>query len=201
MIKQAQRVLDFWFGPLENKFSIPEDKSDMWFRNGKAYDEIIRAEFLKLHTQASNGELSEWRHYPKSLLALIILLDQFSRHLYRGHKRAYAQDADCLYYVSKGITSSLDRDLYFIERKFFYMPLMHAEDIAAQELSVKMYTRLCDEAPPELKQMYARTLSFAKSHHHVIDKFGRFPELNQILGRTSTAQETAFLKTGKYRFL
>ena len=70
-----------------------------------------------------------------------------------------------------------------------------------QELSIKMYTRLCDEAPPELKQMFASTLSFAKSHHHVIAKFGRFPELNEILERSSTAQELAFLKTGKYRFL
>lgn len=201
MIKQAQRILDFWFGPLENKYSIPKDKADMWFRNGKAYDEIIRAEFSTLHAQACRGELVEWTNYPKSLLALIILLDQFSRHIYREQKKAFSQDKDCLFYVSKGITSNLDRDLFFIERKFFYMPLMHAEDVAAQELGMKMYTRLCDEVPPDLKEMFARTLSFAKSHHHVIAKFGRFPELNAILGRTSTGEELAFLKTGKYRFL
>ena len=134
----------------------------MWFRNGKAYDEIIRAEFSQLHAQASKGELTEWTNYPKSLLALIILLDQFSRHIYRGQKQAYAQDQACLFYVSKGITSGLDRDLYFIERKFFYMPLMHAEDIAAQELSVKMYTKLCDQVPRELKQTFASTLSFCQ---------------------------------------
>ena len=173
----------------------------MWFRNGEAYDEIIRAEFLQLHTQASNGDLVEWTNYPKSLLALVILLDQFSRHIYRGQQKAFAQDEDCLFYVSKGITSGLDRDLYFIERKFFYMPLMHAEDIAAQELSIKMYTRLCDEAPPHLKEMFTTTLSFAKTHHYVISNFGRFPELNEVLGRANSPEERAFLASGKYRFL
>lgn len=180
---------------------MPEDKADMWFRNGKAYDQIIRTEFLPLHQKASKGLLREWTNYPKSLLALILLVDQFSRHIYRNQAKAFTYDNDCLYYVSKGITSGLDRDLYFIERKFFYMPLMHAEDIAAQELSLKMFTKLCDEAPQESKPIYANTLSFAKSHHHVISKFGRFPELNEILGRDSTAEELAFLETGKYRFL
>ena len=173
----------------------------MWFRNGKAFDEIIQSEFLQLHQQACNQELNEWLNYPKSLLALIILLDQFSRHLYRDQAKAFTQDSICRDYVEKGISDGLDHELYLIERKFFYMPLMHAEDIAAQELSIKMFTKLCDEAPRALKEMFASSLSFAKSHHHVVSQFGRFPELNEILDRESTPEEIAFLKTGKYRFL
>ena len=173
----------------------------MWFRNGEAYDEIIRSEFLQLHSDASNGILKEWKNYPNSLLALIILLDQFSRHIYRHQAQAFSQDKMCLEYVTNGIASGLDRELFFIERKFFYMPLTHAEDIVAQELGIKMFTRLCDEVPSELKKTFASSLGFAKGHHHVIAKFGRFPELNSILGRESTEEEIKFLDTGKYRFL
>ena len=201
MIKQAQVVLDFWFGTLENKFHVPAEKADMWFRNGSAYDEIIRSEFLGLHNKACNEELSEWLDFPKSLLALILLLDQFSRHLYRNQAKAYAQDKQCLNYVQKGIREGFDQELYLVERKFFYMPLMHAEDINLQKLSVKMFTNLLNDAPLKLKQSFKSALSFAQSHHFVISKFGRFPELNAILDRENTAEEIAFLKTGKYRFL
>ena len=173
----------------------------MWFRNGAAYDEIIRTEFLTLHDKASDGQLKEWVNYPKSLLALILLLDQFSRHIYRNQSRAFAQDAFCMDCVMTGIANNLDQNLYFIERKFFYMPLMHAEDLAAQNLAIKKYTILCEEVPRNLKETFAKTLSFAKSHHYVISQFGRFPELNEILGRQSSIEEIAFLKSGKYRFL
>ena len=201
MIKQAQVVLDFWFGTLENKYHIPEEKTDMWFRNGSAYDEIIRAEFLEVHKKACNEELPEWLNFPKSILALILLLDQFSRHLYRNQAKAFAQDEQCLRLVQKGIREGFDRDLYLVERQFFYMPLMHAEDIHLQKLSIKMFSNLLNDAPMKLKQSFKSTLSFAESHHHVITQFGRFPELNKILGRENTTEEIAFLNTGKYRFL
>ena len=201
MIKQAENVLNFWFGPLKNKYDLPVGKEEMWFRNGKAYDEIVRAEFLTLHGKASDGQLKEWVNYPRSLLALIILLDQFSRHIYRNQARAFAQDTACLEYVMSGIANGLDKDLYFIERNFFYMPLMHAEDLAAQDLSIRKFTDLCEEVPKKLKEKFSTTLSFARSHRFVISQFGRFPELNDIMGRQSTPEETAFLETGKYRFL
>ena len=201
MIKQAQRVLDFWFGPLENKNTIPKNKNELWFRNGRAYDEIIRADFLDLHTRACNKELDEWENAPHSLLALIIILDQFSRHIYRDTAQAFAQDRACLHLVNHGLCANMDKELYYIERKFFYMPLMHAEDIRTQELSVTMFQRLLADVPHEVKEVFASTLSFANSHHHVIEQFGRFPELNEILGRESTPEEIAFLESGKYRFL
>ena len=173
----------------------------MWFKHGADYDDIIRADFLSIHQQAYSHQLNEWRNYPKSMLALIIVLDQFSRHLYRNTARAFAQDSMAIECVREGIKSKLDQDLYYVERKFFYMPLMHAEDAMIQKLSVQMFTQLRDEVPNRLKDTYTNTLSFAESHQYVISKFGRFPELNDILGRESTKEEVEFLETGKYRFL
>jgi len=201
MQPEAQRVLNFWFGSLNNETDFPQDKSSMWFVNGADYDDSIRSQFLKLHNQACNGELNEWCKNPKSLLALVIVLDQFSRHIYRSNKKSFEQDDKTVSIVKRGIENNMDKDLYFIERKFLYMPLMHAEDIVIQDFGVEMFTRLRDDVPPELKEMYTKSLSFAQSHYYVISKFGRFPELNGILGRDSTQEERDFLATGKYRFL
>ena len=198
---KAQEVLQFWFGILQDPVDIPYDKSSMWFVNGKEYDDAIREQFGGLHQQATEGELDHWQQDSKSLLALIILLDQFSRHIYRETAQAFAQDSKCIQIVQSGIDASLDQSLFFIERQFFYMPLMHAEDVEIQNLSVSIFTKLRDEAPEELKNFYTKILSFAKSHQYVIEKFGRFPELNKILSRTNTREEEEFLSTGKYRFL
>ena len=199
--KLVHNVLHFWFGELSHPDLIPHDKAAMWFVNGKDYDELISERFGHLHQQAVDGELDEWQHESKSLLALIIILDQFSRHIYRETAQAFAQDAKCLALVKSGIERGLDQPLYLIERKFFYMPLMHAEDLKIQNQSVKMFTRLSDDAPAELKEYYEKALSFAMSHHYVIEKFGRFPELNSILGRTTSREEAEFLATGKFQFL
>ncbi|MEM8844620.1 MAG: DUF924 family protein [Pseudomonadota bacterium] len=198
---QACSVLDFWFGPLKNAIDIPHDKSSMWFVNGKDYDGIIRETFGELYIKACNGELDGWQQDSKTLLALVILLDQFSRHIHRETAQAFAQDVRAIQFVQSGIQAGFDNDLFFIERKFFYMPLMHAENIEIQNLSVAMFTKLRDQVPADLKDFYTKTLSFAESHQYVIEKFGRFPELNFILNRTSTPEEEEFLATGKYKFL
>jgi uncharacterized protein (DUF924 family) len=201
LFADAQRVLDFWFGSLENETDYPQDKSSMWFVNGADYDDLICAQFLALHNQACSGDLDHWCQAPKSLLALVILLDQFSRHIYRNQKKSFAQDDKAVLMVKQGIEDNLDKGLYFIERKFLYMPLMHAEDITTQDLAVEIFTMLRDDVPSELKQTYSKSLSFAQNHHYVIARFGRFPELNEILGRDSTREESDFLATGEYRFL
>ena len=194
-------VLHFWFGDLSHPTAIPDQKTSMWFANGKDYDGEIQKRFGRLHQKACQGELDHWQYESKSLLALIIILDQFSRHIYRETAQAFEQDPKCITLVVTGIENGLDQSLYLIERKFFYMPLMHAEELKLQDLSVNMFSQLRDLAPAELKEFYARTLSFADSHRFVINKFGRFPELNTILGRTTTDDEEEFLKTGKYQFL
>jgi len=200
-LPEAQRVLNFWFGSLENEIDLPQDKSSMWFVNGANYDEVIREQFLQLHNQACNGQLNDWQDSPTSLLALIILLNQFSRHIYRNLEESFAQDERAIKLVKKGIDAGYDQSLYFVERQFFYMPLMHSENLDTQNLSVNIFAKLADVVPEELKQSYASTLSFAESHRFVISKFGRFPELNEILGRDNTILEQEFLESGEYRFL
>ena len=173
----------------------------MWFANGADYDDEIREKFLNLHNQVFNGQLETWRNNSYSLLALIILLDQFSRYICRNTAQAFAQDEKVVRIVKQGIETGWYQKLYFIQRKFFYMPLMQAENIETQELSVTMFARLHDEVPDELKELFSKSLSFAESHYYVISKFGRFPELNEILDRQSSPSEIEFLKRGKYRFL
>lgn len=201
MILKAQKILDFWFGTLADKNYFPQDKATMWFGNGADYDEVIRAEFLSLHNQACNDQLNDWQYSPKTMLALIILLDQFSRHIYRNNANTFAQDEKTVCLVKEGIREGLDKNLYFVERQFFYMPLMHAENLDTQELGIRMFAKLRDDVPEELKEMYTKTLSFAEGHYYVISKFGRFPELNEMLSRESNEQEIEFLSSGKYRFL
>ena len=173
----------------------------MWFGNGAAYDDEIIDKFSLLHQQACDNRLEDWQSQPGSLLALIIILDQFSRHIYRGTARSFSQDKQATQLVKQGIARGFDQSLFYIQRKFFYMPLMHAEDLETQDLSVSMFASLLDEVPEDLKDAYAKSLSFADSHRFVIEKFGRFPELNEMLARKSSKQELDFLATGKYRFL
>ncbi len=200
-MQEAQNILDFWFGLLTRKTDIPADKASMWFVNGADYDHVIREKFLSLHNQAQNGQLAHWQNSAKNLLALIILLDQFSRHIYRSSAQSFAQDEQAIYLVKEGIDAGYDRKLFFVERQFFYMPIMHAEDIGIQDISVKMFTDLKNEVPSELRETYTKILSFAESHRFVISKFGRFPELNEILNRKSSESEIEFLNMGEYRFL
>jgi len=199
--QEVQNILDFWFGNLQSLTDYHQDKTSMWFGDGAAYDELIKEKFHSLHKQACRGDLRGWELEAHSMLALIILFDQFSRHIYRNQARSFIQDKQAIMLVQQGIEKSFDKELFFIQRKFFYMPLMHAEDIGIQTLSIKMFTQLCNDVPTELQDMYAKSLSFAQSHYYVIEKFGRFPELNEILGRASTCEELDFLATGKYQFL
>lgn len=198
---EYKEVLRFWFGELSSPTDTPKNKRDLWFRNGQAYDEQIRQQFGQLHQSAIAGDLDHWAESPRGCLALIILLDQFSRHIFRNTAAAFAQDAQAQSVVREALKNDFDRELYFFERVFFYIPLEHAEDIDLQNESVALYQSLYDEAPKELKSTFATFLSFAQSHRTVIEKFGRFPELNKILERESTPEEIEFLATGKYQFL
>lgn len=201
MAAHYQAVLDFWFGSLTSEYAAAPEKLSMWFRDGAQYDDTIREKFSELHANACAGQLDIWQNEAKSCLALVILLDQFSRHLYRNQAQAFSNDAKAIGIVKNSIAEQVDQQLFLIERKFLYMPLMHAEDLAIQDLSTTMFSQLVDEAPIEYKESFRNTLSFAESHRYVIEKFGRFPELNSILGRTNTTAESEFLATGKYQFL
>jgi len=201
MSNRIEDILQFWFGSFPTPYTADVTKSDMWFKNGAAYDSEIFISFGADYDKAINGELDYWRDSYRGRLALIIMLDQFSRHIHRGSAESFTQDEKAQLLCVDGIAAGDDAKCHAIERSFFYLPLEHAEDIEKQNLCVRAYEQLVQDVPEEYKKSFEMTLSFAKSHHFVIEKFGRFPELNEMLDRQSTAEELAFIASGKYSFL
>ncbi len=194
-------LLDFWFGPLTGPEAFNRDRYDLWFQNGRAYDETIRDRFGDLWRRAEAGALDDWAETPQGRLALILLLDQAPRHIHRGTAAAFAQDRRAQALTLEGMARGHDRELWPIQRLFFYLPLEHAEDLALQEQSVAAFSQLRDEAPTALKEDCEGFLDYARRHREVIARFGRFPDLNVILGRDSTPEELAFLKEPGSSFL
>ena len=201
MSNRIEDILEFWFGAFPTPYTADASKADMWFKNGSAYDSEIFITFGLDYEKAISGELDHWVDSHRGRMALIILLDQFSRHIHRGTALAFAQDEKAQALCIDGIGAGDDAKLHSIERSFFYLPLEHAEDLEKQDLSVRAYEQLVQDVPEPYRKGFEVTLSFAKSHHHVIEKFGRFPELNEILDRQSTEEERVFIASGKYSFL
>ena len=175
-------VLDFWFGQPRGP-SRPE-----WFRKDAAFDEEVRARFGALHAASARRELEAWRLSPEPMLALVIVLDQFSRNLHRDDARAFAQDAHALECAREAVGRGDDLALLPVGRQFLYLPLEHSEDLADQEACVELMRSL--EAFEETRGL----TEWAVRHRDVIRRFGRFPHRNAALGRTSTPEEVEFLK-------
>jgi uncharacterized protein (DUF924 family) len=171
-----QAVLKFWFQ------EIPPQN---WWRKDTDFDTVIRDRFCALHGAALLGECWEWRKQPHGRLAEIIVLDQFPRNMYRDTPRAFASDAMALALAQEAIASGHDTALAPLERAFLYMPFQHSESRIVQAESVRLFEAL---GVPE-------QYDFALQHKAIIDQFGRFPHRNEILGRQSTVEEEAFLKT------
>lgn len=168
-----QHVLDFWF-------SQPEH----WFAKSDAFDDAIRAQFAALWQQAAQGELSAWRDTLHGRLAEIIVLDQFSRNLHRGSPLAFAQDGMAVVLTQEALRHSGFADLNMRERQFMLLPLMHSESGVIHAQAVPLFERYTDE----------NVLDFEMRHKAIIDRFGRYPHRNAVLGRQSTAEEIAFLQ-------
>lgn len=201
MSNRIEDILQFWFGAFPSPYTADARKVDMWFKNGPDYDSEIFIKFGIDYERAIAGELDHWVHSYRGRLALIILLDQFSRHIHRGTEQAFAQDKKAQDLCIDGIRSGDDSQMHAIERSFFYLPLEHAEDLEKQKLSVRAYEQLVKDVPDAYQQAFKMNLEFARRHQFVIEKFGRFPELNEILGRESTEDELAFIIDGNYSFL
>ena len=201
MSDRIEDILHFWFGSFPTPYTSDDSKFDMWFKNGAAYDSDIFIRFGVDYDKAINGELDHWLHSYRGRMALIILLDQFSRHIHRGTAAAFAQDEKAQAICIDGIGAGDDARLHAVERSFFYLPLEHAEDIEKQQLSLRAYSQLVKDVPEEHRKSYELNLKFAQDHHHVIERFGRFPELNEILGRRSSEEELAFIASGEHAFL
>ena len=175
-------VLDFWFG-------TPRGRARReWFVKDAAFDEEIRRRFGALHEAASRRALEAWRESRDGMLALVILLDQFSRNLYRGQARAYAQDAHALECVRQALARGDDRQLAPAERQFLYLPLEHSEDLDVQDEALERMRSL------DYFDEMRGALEWARRHREIIARFGRFPHRNAALGRASTPDEVEFLK-------
>jgi uncharacterized protein (DUF924 family) len=176
-------ILRFWFGEPAG----PARRE--WFRKDAAFDEEIRRRFGALHRAASRRELEHWRASPEPMLALVIVLDQFSRNLYRGDARAFAQDGHAVECAKEAVQRGDDLGLLPVERQFLYLPFEHSEDLADQETGVE---RMCSlDAFEETRGISV----WAVRHRDIIRRFGRFPHRNAILRRESTPEEIEFLKT------
>ncbi len=201
MNNRFEAILEFWFGTFPDAWHADPAKKPMWFKNGRQYDSEIFTRFGVDYFAACNGELDYWAESPRGRLALIILLDQFSRHIHRGTAQAFAQDEKAQTFCLDGIARGDDLNLHPVERSFFYLPLEHAENLQRQQYSVAAFEGLVQDVPEPHRAMFESMLDYARRHHYVIEKFGHFPELNAILGRESSAEELAFIEQGEYRFL
>jgi uncharacterized protein (DUF924 family) len=196
-----EKILEFWFGTFPDAYSSDPASVEMWFENGSQYDQEIFIKFGETYERASSGEMDQWMDMPRGKLALIILLDQFSRHIHRNQAESFSQDLKAQEICIDGISAGDDFKLHPVERSFFYLPLEHAEDIERQELSVQAFAQLVQDVPEPHQQQFKSSLDYAVRHHYVIEQFGRFPELNEILGRESTGEELEFIESGEYSFL
>lgn len=176
-----------------------------WFRRDAAFDEVLRKRFGAVQAEAAAGTLDGWAATGRGSLALVILLDQLPRNLYRDDPRAFAQDPHALRITRAALAKDLDRELGWLERYVLLMPFMHAEDREAQRESVARFGALRMEAeegiaPEAVRGMLAGALDWAERHAVIVERFGRYPHRNDVLGRTSTDEERAFLLEPGSRF-
>ena len=193
-IATPAEILDFWFGPLDDHGNTLEEKAPLWWQKQDATDAEIAARFESTVQAAMRGELDAWQATPTDRTALIVTLDQFPRNIYRGMPQAFSADSQALALTQAGIAQNHDQQIPFIYRVFFYLPLEHAENRAAQAQSVGHFVQLLAQAPDGLKEAAANYLDYAKQHQVIVDRFGRFPHRNAILGRLSTPEEEQFLQ-------
>ncbi len=183
---RAQALLDLWFGtPAEAFHDRPRG---IWFTVDPAFDALLRGEFLADHERAHRGELNHWRAQAPSCLALVLLLDQIPRNLWRGTARAYASDAAAREVVRDAMARGYLGELPPVRAQFLCLPLEHSEALADQDLAVALFEQLASVPASEVD------VGPARQHRAVIARFGRFPQRNAILGRASTDAEEAFLQ-------
>ncbi len=173
---KADQILDFWFQEL-----TPKD----WWQKDLAFDQMISQRFKEVHQAANHGELYLWRKTAKGRLAEIIVLDQFSRNMYRELPQSFASDSLALVLAQEAISLAADKALSAVERSFLYMPFMHSESLLIHNVALDLYRENGIES----------NYNFEVKHRDIIEQFGRYPHRNEILGRTSTNEEIEFLST------
>ena len=190
---RIREILDFWFR--EQELSAPQidRRMDIWFGEDPVFDHEIKKEFSGDVERACQGKLDHWAADPHGRLALILLVDQFRRNLYRGTADAFSMDKLALKLCVEGAMEKKDKGLTPIQKVFFYMPLQHAESRKVQAKSVELFNRLAESVSPTYQETFLTVAQFAELHKDIIDQFGRFPHRNQLLGRDNTPEEEEYL--------
>jgi uncharacterized protein (DUF924 family) len=174
-LKKSNTVFNFWFEEL---------KPENWFQKDLELDQRISKDFKELHTSATLGELFNWRNTPRGCLCEVIVLDQFSRNIYRDNPKSFQFDGVALTLSQEAIRSKVNLELNLVEKSFLYMPFMHSESLLIHEEAIKLFE----------EKGLENNLQFEISHKKIIEQFGRYPHRNEILGRVSTPEEIKFLK-------
>ncbi|MGY0503986.1 DUF924 family protein [Luteimonas sp. e5] len=186
-------VLEFWLGAYPLDDDAMRRVQRQWFRKSKAFDAKLRHHFENTIAEARAGRLDDWATQAEGRLALLIVLDQFTRNAFRGQPKSFAGDAQAQALAVDGVEIGHDQAVPPLARIFCYMPLEHAEDAAMQARSVDLFSALREAPDAEPKAYFSRALTHARRHREVITRFGRFPHRNAILGRSNTAEERAWL--------
>lgn len=192
-MQHHEDILAFWFGPDADEARLLATQTPRWFTRDPEFDREIRARFGAAFADAEDGRLDPWADSAESCLALLLLLDQFSRNLHRDSPVAFATDAYAQRVCLEGLRRGHDRALSRPQRVFFYLPLEHAENLSLQHACVALFAALRDESPEPVRSHYDGFLRYAHAHRDVIAAHGRFPHRNAVLGRTSTEAELAYL--------
>jgi uncharacterized protein (DUF924 family) len=187
---RVEEILEFWFGCGDGS-----DRQEMWFSAGRAFDQACSAGFRADYERAARGALDDWMNEPSGALALILLLDQFPRNMFRGTARAFATDSKALAIAKRMVAAKLDHAVTPSRRAFVYMPFQHSENLSDQHESMRLFRELAEE-----HSELADYLKYAERHLEVIARFGRFPHRNAMLGRASTPQESEFVSSGGESF-
>ncbi|WP_445173047.1 DUF924 family protein [Microcoleus sp.] len=179
-------VLDFWFGRSHSpEFGKVQQK---WFEKDTDFDAEVRSRFMQQYELAASGQLDSWQNSPNNCLALILLLDQFPRNMFRGTPQAFATDSKALATAEYAVNNNFDRELLTVQKWFIYLPFEHSENLERQQKSVELFRQLSGDTDSD------SVIEYAMQHLEIIQRFGRFPHRNQILGRETTPEEAEFLK-------
>jgi uncharacterized protein (DUF924 family) len=187
-MSRAEEIFSFWFAEPRDDKAYYEERHSLWFTADPQFDQEIRDRFTRDYQMAAERKLMDWTETPRAGLALIVLLDQFPRNMFRGDPRAFATDPLAREVATSFIQRGEDQLLLPVERMFVYLPFMHSEDLIHQRQSVVLFQQLAQQ------RAYLDSMSYAIRHREIIERFGRFPHRNAILGRLSTPEEVEFLQ-------
>ncbi|MFI8480390.1 DUF924 family protein [Pseudomonas sp. NPDC078700] len=200
MSQPWQSLLEWWFGPSVQAAEAANARTKLWFGKRDSQDAEARERFGDWVEQALAGQLLEWQEQPEGWLALILLLDQLPRMIFRDDPRGFSGDALAQQYVQTGIAQGKDQQLAPIQRVFIYLVLEHSEDLRLQDQAVAAFTELLNQASASEQSLFADYLDYAERHQRVIARFQRFPHRNKVLSRPSSDQELLFLQEPGSRF-